>query len=416
MSVIRKLQKKDWDVFVDILANAYPGFGVITDQDKEKMKRRLLQAEKYPYINCYGLFRSKKLLGGMRLFDFVMNVYSHKIMTGGLGLVAVDLIHKKEKVCKEMVEFFIDHYRTRGYSLTALYPFRPDFYKKMGFGYGTTMQQYIFQPGNLPRGDSKEHVRFLTGRDLPALKACFRRFCQTTHGMIYNCDYMLDRIFVDPAVKCVGYLQKKHLCGFVVFSFKRDPQQNWLKNDLIIHNLVWERPDAFLELMTFLHTQLDQVHRIRYGGQLEHLHWVLHDPRSTECNLMHPLGHETNTQGVGIMYKVINVKKLFTEIGGHSFGDENCTVRIDIQDTFTPQQAQSVTVRFSHGYAKIIHKGRYDFQMSLDIAEFSSLILGAVPFKSLHNYGLINISPPSFVSTAENLFFFHDKPVCTAQF
>ena len=99
--------------------------------------------ENDPNVSFHGCYRNDQLIGMMRWHDLSMNVHGTQMLTGGIGMVAVDLLHKKEKVAKTMLEGFIGSYRERGVSLVSLYPFRVDFYKQMGFGVGT-------KPGDLP--------------------------------------------------------------------------------------------------------------------------------------------------------------------------------------------------------------------------------------------------------------------------
>ena len=86
----------------------------------------------------------------MRLFDFRMTLHETAVSIGGVGGVAVDLAHKKQKVARDMILFFLRHYREKGAALTTLHPFRPDFYRQMGFGHGTKMNQYRVKPASLP--------------------------------------------------------------------------------------------------------------------------------------------------------------------------------------------------------------------------------------------------------------------------
>ncbi len=172
MSTIRKLPEEDLDEYVRIVYNAYPGFGL----DMEKLRGRMLKILKEDTVsNLYGLYREGKLLGGMRCLDLTMKLLSTKTVGGGVGLVAVDLLHKEEKVCKELITYFLKHYRKKGISIALLYPFRPDFYKKMGFGYGTKVNQYRIKPESLPKGDSKKNTRFLDEDDREALLECYNR-------------------------------------------------------------------------------------------------------------------------------------------------------------------------------------------------------------------------------------------------
>jgi predicted acetyltransferase len=148
---IRKLHDEDIQSYVSIISNAYPEFNFRTSEDKEKLKNRLLKIQNEDLgISFYGFFKDEKMLGGMRLHDFVMNYDGIDMAAGGVGLLAVDLCHKKEKVAKELITGFIEHYRNRGANIVLLYPFRPDFYKKMGFGYGSKINQYRVKPCDLP--------------------------------------------------------------------------------------------------------------------------------------------------------------------------------------------------------------------------------------------------------------------------
>ena len=75
-----------------------------------------------------------------------MTLFDQQVDIGGVGLISVDLLHKKEHVAKNIMKAFHNHYRSQGVTLTALYPFRPDFYVKMGYGLGKKMNQYKFKP------------------------------------------------------------------------------------------------------------------------------------------------------------------------------------------------------------------------------------------------------------------------------
>ena len=106
MSAIRKLTARHFDDVARIVADAYPGMGVFSPEDIKRVKERLLKVERaYPEINSYGLFRNGELLGVMRLFDFTMTMLTAQVPAGGVGLVAVDLAHKKEHVCKKLIEY-----------------------------------------------------------------------------------------------------------------------------------------------------------------------------------------------------------------------------------------------------------------------------------------------------------------------
>ena len=129
----------------------------------------------------------------------------------------------KEHVAKEMMTYFLRHYRERGVPIAILYPFRPDFYKKMGFGYGTKMNQYRVKPAALPKGPSRAHVRYLdkSDGDRQAVMDCYNRFLDGTHGLIAKSAYELKRLMENPNHRILGYEKDGRIAGYLIFSFDK---------------------------------------------------------------------------------------------------------------------------------------------------------------------------------------------------
>jgi predicted acetyltransferase len=416
-SQIRRLTEADFDDFIPIVANAYPGLKIVSAEDRQKFRERLVVQDQDPTMGFYGLYRDGRLLGGMKFFDFTMNLHGVKTLVGGLGLVAVDLLHKKKAVAKEMVAYFLDHYRQKGATMTALYPFRPDFYRQMGYGYGTKMNQYRVKPAALPRGSSREHVSFLTAGDKEAVMACYNRYLDRTHGMMSKPELSFNYLFENLANRVIGYKQDGRLLGYLVFDFKADTPGNFLQQDLIVHELIYETREALAELLTFLHTQFDQVDRIVFNTQDENFHFLLHDPRNGTGGILPHVYHESNTQGVGLMYRVMDTPAVFRLLSDHNFGRQTCRLRITLADSFFPANEGSVTVAFEDGRPHLLPSGsNTDATIRLDVAEFSSLLMGAVSFRSLYEYGLAHLSNPAHLHIVNQLFHVEQKPICLTRF
>jgi predicted acetyltransferase len=416
MSTIKKIPRKDMDAWVNIVTNAYPGMKIISDEEKRRVRDRLWLIERIdPGINQYGLYKRNKLVGGMRLFDFTMTMFTTELPLGGLGLVAVDLAHKKEHVCKELVDYFINYYKKKKAPILALYSFRPDFYKKMGFGYGTKTNQYRIKPASLPRGDSKKNIIFATRTDHKALNNCYHRVTARTHGMIKRTKTYM-RYLTKPGNKIVAVKKKGRIEGFIVFSFKPSSDENWLAIELDIVECIYENREAFLELMTFLHSQSDQVHCIRFTTHDEFFHFLPSDPRTDSGRLIPEVAHESNTQGVGIMYRVIDTKNLFRRLKNHDFGNQNCKLKISIHDSLYPKHDGSYIIHFAGGRPLVKTGNDYEVEISLDVSDFSSLVMGVVPFDKLYELGRAEISDTSYLDTVTRIFATDKKPMCVTQF
>ena len=415
-NVIRILNDNDFDGFVDIVIRTYPG--IIPDSFSKDTKQHMVERFKKTHnetswIKYYGYFQEEKLLGGMILFDFIMNIFSNNINVGGVGLVCVDLLNKKEHIAKNLIDFFHKHYYDKGISLTILYPFRPDFYIKFGYGMGKKMNQYSFKPDSVPK-TTKLHLSYLNNADIPHLVECFNRYASQTHGMIFREErtyqHMIESMFV------VGDKQSNQIQGYIAFKFKKLSQNNFVHNDIVIEEFVYENRIALAELLTFLNIQSDQIHRITYNTQDDFFHHLLADPRNGTNNL-YLTSHESNLQAVGIMYRVINTRKIFTLLKNHNFGGQTVTLRLLVKDNFVPENNDELFIYFNNGFATINKDmTNYDVQIQLDIANFSSMIMGVISFEKLYTYGLADISNLDYLAKVTKVFLVEQSPMTIEQF
>ena len=414
--VIRPLQTEaDWEAYATIAINAYPGIQASGDFSRQRFKERGQHMHADPIITVLGLFEAGEMQGIMRLHDFTMQLQGTKMLVGGIGGVGVDLRHKKKRVAYDMMQYFLKHYQEKGAALTALYPFRPDFYKQMGFGYGRKMNQYRISPGSLPDGN-RQNVTFLDAAHKQALDDCYNRVMEASNGMMSHSDFSLASLFSSPKMQKIGYWADGQLRGYLLFSFEPVPNGNFLRNNVVVRTLLYEDAEALCGLLGFLQIQADQVEAIILNTQDEDFHLLLHDPRNGTNNLMPSVYHETNTQGVGIMYRVIHVPRLFDLLANHNFGGQSVPVQINLTDSFWRDCAGSWIVVAENGRVHLNPNAQPEVEISLDIAEFSSLITGATTFRQLLAYGLAEISDTSYVDMVHQLFYTPKKPICHTSF
>jgi predicted acetyltransferase len=417
MADIRPIPDEHLDEFVRIIADAYPGMKIISAEDRRKQRDKLIKQNRDPRISTHGYYRGDRLLGGIRLHDYTMTVRGAPVPTGGGGFLAVDLMHKKEHVGKELMLFYFRHYRRRETPMAVLWPFRPDFYRRMGCGYGGKIHQYRIKAQHLPCGDSKAHVRYLTRKDIPALVDCYNGYAARTTGMIQDQavsrEYWFDEY---PRFKWAGYERDGRLEGYLLFDFAPAQPETYLNNDLRVHELIFENREALLELMTFLHTQADQINRIVISTPDDDFHHVLLDPRNDTLHVVQPAYHECHTSGIGIMYRVLSIPTVFDLLQQPCFGSESCTVHLHITDSFLPDNDGSHVVRFEGGRASLQENGNAEIELRLDVSDFSSLIMGAVDLRSLYTYSRAELSDHSRLEVLNRIFATDHRPVCTTWF
>jgi predicted acetyltransferase len=415
---IRQLNETHYLEYTRIWAEAYPGAGVFSPEDLEKRVERLrAQMAADNRITMYGAFRGEALLGIMLLYDLTMNMRGAKVPAGGVGNVAVHFMHKKEHVAWDLVQFYTEHYDQRNSPLLALWPFRHNFYRDMGFGLGTKIYRYEIKPEDLPKGPSKAHVRFLTVDDVPALVGCINRLVETRNGAAEESEGHWRLLFANAKrMRVVGFERDGRIEGFVVYHCKANSDENFVDNDIVATSLVYETPDALSELLTFLRSQADQINRIVLSTSDEDFQFLLRDLRNRSGVLIPSVFHESNVTGNGVMYRVLNVRRAFEMAQHHNFGDASFGLKLTIRDTFYPKYDGSIVVTFANGRAAVADTDKSEVEVSMDTAEFSSLFMGAVNFRTLYRYKLAQISDAAFVEVIDRAFACSDKPVCLADF
>ncbi len=414
MSMIQPIPPEDFDEWVTLYLNAFPGeHPVRSPEHWQHTTEHLLALADEPTVRFYGLYRQGSLLGGMCVHDYTMNVFGRPTPVGGVGHLSVHLAHKKEHIAKELVAFWLEHCRARGQVLALLHPFRPDFYRRMGFGYGPKMSQYRLRPSALPRGPSKAHVRLLGASEVDAVVDCYTRYARRTHGMIEMTAWDA-RALARPELLIAGYEREGRLEGYVTFGF--EPGEHSLYADMHVWDLLAPTPEALSELLTFLHTQADQIRYITFETLDETFHFALADPRWPGQPLIPPAYHHTNRQGVGLMLRVTDVRRALAALEARDFGGRTCRLWLRVADSFLPANATELSLGFEEGRLVLDAAGEPEAELRLSVGEFSSLLMGVLPLRRLVHYGLAEVSPPACVDVLDRAFAVRDAPVCLTRF
>jgi predicted acetyltransferase len=414
MSVIRLLEGEDFEDYINQSLDAYPIMvGTVTPESrstwKENMKKAQSEAGPYHYYGCY---RDGKMVGGARYHDFEMNLHGKIVKVGGIGNVYVNLLNKKEHVAKELVQHFHEYYRDQGAVLSTLYPFRPDFYNKMGYGYGRKLNQYRFKPSDLPKG-KKDNIVFLNKDDLKQVYECYTTYVKNTHGMIVKNEAGIERLL--KGNKVVGYKKNECVEGFACMKFEKMADKNPLLQNIVAGYFIYNSVEALHGILAFFNSQLDQVDRIVCETQDDDFHFLAKDPRDGDPD-MYYTSQETNRQALGIMYRVINTTQLFKEMSKFNFNNVTLKLKLTIEDSFLPENSGSTILHFSKGKLKVGANNNYEVEVKMSVEWFSSLIMGVINFKKLVTYRLAEVSDSNYVDKIHELFYFKEKPITLESF
>jgi predicted acetyltransferase len=384
----------------------------MSEERKEGWLNRMREQQRLNVgIQYAGAWRDDKLVGIMRLHTFEMNVHGVVMPAGGVGNVAVDLRRRKEHVSKYMMEYYHDYYLERGAPIALLWPFRPDFYRKMGYGYGRKMNKYAIKPNDLPRG-SREHVDYMGKDNLDALHECYNRYAMASHGMILKKRAFFERFI--QRYKVVGYKKNGKVEGFIAFSFKKLEPDHFLLQNIEVSYVIYENREALSGLLAFLQSTLDQVERVVFTTMDDDLHFIPNDPRNGVPHIFYT-SQESNVQGVGMMYRILDKELLFEKLHGHSFNGVNLKVKFNVVDSFLPSNHGPLVIHFIGG-KPVLGESDYDAEVTLNIEWFSSLVMGVIDFRKLWLYGHVDVSDESCVDSLDRLFHVSRKPETIEEF
>lgn len=416
-SIIKKVPQEDCVDLATILVHAYPGPSGITEESIHKAAQNLRNdPDAETHTPFYGAYREGKLLGALKLHEFTMSLRGAKIRVGGIAGVCVHFLHKKEKVSRDLIAFALEYYHSQGINITSLYPFQTGFYKNMGFGYGAMKHQYRIRPDAFPKGASKRKVEHLTSEDKPDLLACYQQYVQTKTGMFERQEIHFNEMF-HAGNTVVGVKQEGKLTGYLNFRFQRVKAEYPQKFDLAILEFVYHTPEALSELCTFLHSQSDQVNQVILNSQEEDFHYLFHNPTNGSFDSFNTTALECSVTAVGAMYRVLDLKDLLSKLTACDFGAITCKLKINVEDNFFKSSSSSIVIHFNNGtITDLRDDAEFEVSLSLDIANLSSLLIGAVGFSSLVTYGLATLSDPTYLITIHRLFAADHKPMNQSNF
>ncbi|MEI8190574.1 MAG: GNAT family N-acetyltransferase, partial [candidate division NC10 bacterium] len=429
---IRALHEEEIPQFVRIGLAAFPGFKM-PPGEPELYFTALHRSERG---KLYGYFREGRMLGGYLVYHYLARFHEAQVKAAGLAWVVVDLLHKKEQIARRMISFFHRQCRAEGTFLAMLFPFRADFYRKMGYGVGTRMDEYRIPPAMIPAGQGKERVRLLQEEDVPLLEDCYRVLQLQRHGLLDRTPEEFRRFFEGPGLRVVGVRsipssssrasvpgdaaeieEEERLSGYLAFSFPPAAGDNPLLNNLNVRELVYQDSETLQSLLAFLHSQVDQIERVIFHSQEEDFHALFADPRDASRHFFQGDWQQIAIVGLGVMYRFLDLPAAFHALtAGHDFGGVSARLRLTVRDSFLPEVDGSYDLVFRRGKVQPGDGAAPEVELTVDIADFSSLLMGSLRLRSLVRYNLVTLSDPAWLDRLDRLFRVTEKPLCMTDF
>jgi predicted acetyltransferase len=219
------------------------------------------------------------MAAALRLYSLTEYLRGTPFPMLGVAAVAVAPFARRQGVAGELCRQALVLGRKRGDLISVLYPFRPDFYARLGWALVGSLHSFRFPPTALRVAETGADVQLADAAGRDAAEACYARVAAQSHGLIERSARVWEQhlgsgdrhLFVLPAAnrQAAGYL-------LVQYGRSRRPADR----SLLVHELIAETPMAYRELLGWIARQADQWAAVRYDAlPEEHLDLLLSDPR-----------------------------------------------------------------------------------------------------------------------------------------
>jgi predicted acetyltransferase len=398
-----------------LFVDAYPLLRITAADELARYAERLPQVAQETGAPWVVAERDGELVGAMRLYDYTMRVRDADAFTGGLGSLAVALAHKRRGIAKILVRWYLDHYRERGATFAILHPFRLDFYRALGFGYGTPVYRYRFAPEKLRADAARGRARILGPDDVDAVVACTERVRARTNGMIAKPRAVAERALRDAALRYVGVEDGGTLRAFMLtrVSVIADDRAN--RNELAVRDVHYEDPASLAALLAYLRAQRDAFAAISIESHDTALYLSATDPRDgTDLIIWTPAAHRVAETGLGMMYRIVDLDAAFAHLARPAAA---FALRAEIEDAFYPQTGGPATYCFApEAAARRDDAAAPDATLRIGIADLSSLVVGSLGLRDLVRHRLAEVEPPAALARVAELFHTDQPPVNSTYF
>jgi len=419
MTMIRLLTQNDMEQAASIVATAYPGMNISQALPQADFVERLkLEQSAVNDLRYYGLFQEDYLIGLYRLHDLQGNVNGSMIRIFGIGMVAVSLFHKKERIAFQLLQHFHELASKENVSLVSLYPFNTGFYRKMGYGYGPTRYQYKLKPASFPSSGDKQLVKLLSPANEEEIVQLYNEYATTHHGMIKR-TWNERNLIKKKASYYAGVYEDGKLEGAIAYILQPVKDSHFLHQELVVFEWFWTNPSAFLDICTWLNSQQDQVDRVVIRTHDESFMYQLEDPRNDSNHMIPSVYHEVAQVGTGLMYRIQSVEEFVeqTNFSSNSRPQENVSISIYINDSFSPKQHGGYSLKFN-GVWKIerISNTQTSADLNISIEDLSSWWMGCISLQKMIEFGKVELNHDWSARDLDYWFQPPSKPICLTSF
>lgn len=314
------------------------------------------------------------LAGALKLHAMTQYWGGEGIPLMGLAAVAVSTTARRRGVGRLLCEYGLRVGVERGDALSALFPFRPDFYTRYGWATVGSMHRYRFAPESVAL-DVEAPVRLAEPEDEAGIRACYERMAHRSSGPIARSQRAWRQHFDAPGGftyvhdddGITGYM-------FVRYGRSRSPASRTLR----VRELVADDDASWRGLVGWIPRQRDLWRRIIHDATPdEHFDLHLSDARPPGHRPARWLWAPTAKILRGPMLRILDVKSAIER--RTDWAGPPTAFALDVRDVQLPGNHGEFVVEWQDGEARVEKGSAAGLPaVTLDIGTLAMLYAGEI--------------------------------------
>jgi predicted acetyltransferase len=272
---LRPADEADAPWLANLWAAAFPG-----KRTSEVRLRELRAGGRHGGLEtCRVGERGGERVGGLRSYALRMSLWGRDLPTQGLAAVAVAPQFRRQGLGDHLCRMAMRQARAEGQVASLLFPFRVDFYARLGYTLAGRLHRYEVAPGEFPVFSEGRRVRPLDAAEaMEAVPAFYERVRLRTQGLIHRSRDLWSFLAHDGTRVVAVPAETGGIRGYLVSDV--NPGRFRRSETLSVRESLVEDLEAHRALLGWIALQRDQWRRVVYDALPgEHLERVLGHPR-----------------------------------------------------------------------------------------------------------------------------------------
>lgn len=314
---IRTAGEEDAPALARLWADVFPGERTA----EERLEGLLGGSDPFGGLEtCRVAEEGGRMVGGFRIYSLRMHLWGRELPVQGLAAVAVAPDARRRGTGGAMCREAIRLGREDGAVLSVLFPFRVDYYSRLGYVLAGELHRYRFPPEELPRFPEASRVRRLQPDDsrsrIPPLYEAVR---VRSNGMIARSDALWETVLGAESDQVYGVEPDEGsgdagLDGYLVLRWRSARSRE--RTGFRVRELVARNAEAYRALLGWISLQRDQARQVTYDALPgENFQQLLSEPRLRGRPAARGLWFESATVLRGPMVRILDLEGLLASLG-----------------------------------------------------------------------------------------------------